>query len=108
MQLAKNQLGRDKREIYPVDIPTMYQTSASLMELAECSETDAWLSLGLMFHLIVLPLTRQLTNISGNLWSRTLQGARAQRVEYVLLHEFHGRKYILPDKISVREKELET
>lgn len=105
-QLAKNQLGRDRREISPVDIPTMYQTSASLMELVECSETDAWLSLGLMFHLSVLPLTRQLTNISGNLWSKTLQGARAQRVEYLLLHEFHGRKYILPDKMSAREKEL--
>lgn len=39
----------------------------------ESGETDAWLSLGLMFHLSVLPLTRQLTNISGNLWSKTLQ-----------------------------------
>ena len=59
-----------------------------------------------MFHLSVLPLTRQLTNISGNLWSKTLQGARAQRVEYLLLHELHGRKYILPDKMSAREKEV--
>lgn len=105
-QLAKNQLGRDRKEINPVDMPTMYQTSTSLLELVECAETDAWLSLGLMFHLSVLPLTRQLTNISGNLWSKTLQGARAQRVEYLLLHEFHSRKYIVPDKMSARDKEL--
>ncbi|KAK9166291.1 hypothetical protein Scep_001482 [Stephania cephalantha] len=104
-QLAKTQLNRDRKEIAPQDIPIMFQTSNSLMELVECGETDAWLSLELMFHLSVLPLTRQLTNISGNLWGKTLQGARAQRVEYLLLHAFHAKKYIVPDKISAREKE---
>ncbi|XP_039037531.1 DNA polymerase alpha catalytic subunit-like [Hibiscus syriacus] len=59
----------------------------------------------LMFHLSVLPLTRQLTNISGNLWGKTLQGARAQRVEYLLLHAFHAKKYIVPDKFSPHTKE---
>lgn len=103
----------------------------------ECSETDAWLSVELMFHLSILPLTRQLTNISGNLWGKTLQvnihylvhvtyfptfvvstwnaklfslsmffqGARAQRVEYLLLHAFHAKKYIVPDKFSPFPKE---
>lgn len=106
-QLAKSQLGRERKELVPSEIPGMYGNSSSLLELIESGETDAWLSLGLMFHLSVLPLTRQLTNISGNLWSRTLQGARAQRVEYLLLHEFHIRKFILPDKLSQKEKEKE-
>ncbi|KAE9449676.1 hypothetical protein C3L33_18427, partial [Rhododendron williamsianum] len=47
--------------------------SSHLLSLIECSETDAWLSVELMFHLSILPLTRQLTNISGNLWGKTLQ-----------------------------------
>ncbi|MCO5579179.1 hypothetical protein L7F22_033032 [Adiantum nelumboides] len=104
-QLSKTQLGRDRRELQPVDIPRMYDSSTSLREMVECGETDAWLALGLMFRLSVLPLTRQLTNISGNLWNKTLQGARAQRVEYLLLREFHARKYIVPDKLTSREKE---
>ena len=49
-----------------------------------------------------LPLTKQLTNLSGSLWSRTLAGQRAQRIEMLLLHEFHSRKFILPDKLSIK------
>lgn len=104
-QIAKTQLNKDRKEIAPNDILKMFQTSESLMELIEYGETDAWLSMELMFHLSVLPLTRQLTNISGNLWGRTLQGARAQRVEYLLLHAFHAKKYIVPDKFSSHSKE---
>ncbi|XP_024019597.1 DNA polymerase alpha catalytic subunit [Morus notabilis] len=104
-QLAKTQLNKDRKEITPQDVPRMFQTLESLMELIEYGETDAWLSMELMFHLSVLPLTRQLTNISGNLWGKTLQGARAQRVEYLLLHAFHAKKYMVPDKISSHVKE---
>ncbi|XP_058186661.1 DNA polymerase alpha catalytic subunit isoform X3 [Rhododendron vialii] len=103
--LAKTQLKKDRKEIAPHDIRLMFQSSESLMDLIECSETDAWLSVELMFHLSILPLTRQLTNISGNLWGKTLQGARAQRVEYLLLHAFHAKKYIVPDKFSPYPKE---
>ncbi|OAY65117.1 DNA polymerase alpha catalytic subunit [Ananas comosus] len=104
-QLAKTQLNKDRKEISPHDIPSLFQSSGTLLELVEYGETDAWLSLELMFHLSVLPLTRQLTNISGNLWGKTLQGARAQRVEYLLLHAFHAKKFIVPDKIPARNKE---
>ncbi|GAU26038.1 hypothetical protein TSUD_224990 [Trifolium subterraneum] len=103
--LAKTQLNQSRKEVSPHDVPKMFQTAKSLMELIEYGETDAWLSMELMFYLSVLPLTRQLTNISGNLWGKTLQGARAQRVEYLLLHEFHKKKYIVPDKFSNNAKE---
>ncbi|XBI30401.1 hypothetical protein VPH35_054156 [Triticum aestivum] len=105
-QLAETQLKKDRREVSPHDIPPMFQSSGTLLKLVEYGETDAWLSLELMFHLSVLPLTRQLTNISGNLWGKTLQGARAQRVEYLLLHSFHAKKFIIPDKFAARNKEL--
>ncbi|XP_057449530.1 DNA polymerase alpha catalytic subunit-like [Lotus japonicus] len=104
-QLAKTQLNKFRKEVAPLGIPKMFQTAESLMELIEHGETDAWLSMELMFHLNILPLTRQLANISGNLWGKTLQGARAQSVEYLLLHAFHAKKYIVPDKFSNHAKE---
>ena len=77
-----------------------YETSDKLMSLVKHAESDAWLSLGLCFYLNVLPLTRQLSNLSGSLWSKALQGQRAQRIEMLLLHEFHEQKFMLPDKLS--------
>ena len=104
--LAKNQLGRHRVEVPATDIPGKFSDASALMGLAKSTESDAWLSLGLMFHLSVLPLTRQLSNIAGNLWSKTLQHTRAQRVEYLLLHEFHARKYLLPDKLTAKERKF--
>ncbi|CAI5494604.1 unnamed protein product [Closterium sp. Naga37s-1] len=103
--LAASQLGHTRREVAAAEVPGMYGSSESLMKLVELVETDAWLALTLMFQLSVLPLSRQLTNLSGNLWNRTLQGSRAQRIEYLLLHEFHRRKFMLPDKLTTKEKE---
>ena len=79
-----------------------YENASKLMSLVKHAESDAWLSLGLCFYLNVLPLTRQLSNLSGSLWSKALQGQRAQRIEMLLLHEFHQRKFMLPDKLSLK------
>lgn len=57
-----------------------------------------------MFHLSVLPLSLQLTKLSGSVWNRTLQGQRAQRIEMLLLHKFYSLKFLLPDKMTLRDK----
>ena len=41
--------------------------------LLQHAESDAWLSLGLAFYLNFLPLTLQLSQLSGSLWSKALQ-----------------------------------
>ncbi|EGG14919.1 DNA polymerase alpha catalytic subunit [Cavenderia fasciculata] len=52
---------------------------------------------------MLIPLTKQLTNLAGNLWNKSLTGNRAERIEYLLLHNFYQKKYILPDKQSRRD-----
>ena len=46
----------------------------------------------------ILPLTKQLTSISGNLWIKSLQSSRANRCEFLLLHKFYEKNYLYPDK----------
>jgi DNA polymerase alpha subunit A len=96
--LAKNQLQKSRKDLDPVDVPNFFNSYDSLVTLCGHTNNDAYLVIMLMFHLNVLPLTKQLTNISGNVWNRSLQGKRAERIEYLLLHEFHNLKFILPEK----------
>lgn len=58
----------------------------------------------MLFKLSIIPLTKQLTNIAGNLWHRSLQNARAERNEWLLLHEFTRKDYLCPDKDFGKKK----
>lgn len=70
------------------------------------TEKDAYFTFSLMTHLNIIPLTKQLTTIAGNLWFRSLQNARAERNEMLLLHEFHARKFVCPDKKAPSVKDM--
>jgi DNA polymerase alpha subunit A len=98
--LALSQLKTKRIEIEPVDIPQWFNESKTIVQLAMHTLQDAQLVQRLMFKLQILPLTKQLTNIAGNLWGRTMKGNRAERNEYLLLHEFHELKYIAPEKFK--------
>ena len=104
--LAKKYLKIEKppESIYAQDVPRYYSTKDNLMYLKKHTENFAYMALGLMFRTEMLPLSKQLTNLGGNLWIRTLTGGRAERIEYLLLHEFHNRKYIVPDKERPKKK----
>ncbi|KAJ2226748.1 DNA-directed DNA polymerase alpha catalytic subunit pol1 [Coemansia sp. RSA 485] len=96
--LAMQELGI-RREDMPFDrIPEYFAQAPTLLRFLRHAAFDAFLAAALMLHLHALPLTRQLTALAGNLWARTLMGARAERNEFLLLHEFYRAKFIRPDK----------
>lgn len=51
-------------------------------------------------HCICLPGAIDVWALHG-----VLQGQRAARIEMLLAHEFHARKFMLPDKLSFRDRE---
>ncbi|PHH86323.1 hypothetical protein CDD83_10415 [Cordyceps sp. RAO-2017] len=68
-------------------------------------EADTHYISALALGVQLLPLTKVLTNLAGNSWARTLTGTRAERNEFILLHEFHRNKYICPDKQTSRGRQ---
>lgn len=100
-------------------VPKVFESPDLLWKLVlECSN-EAQTAGRLAAHLSILPLSRQLTTISGNLWSHTLRGARAERIEYLLCHEFKligsqragaskagdvEVKVLLPDKLGKADR----
>ncbi|XP_022344658.2 DNA polymerase alpha catalytic subunit-like [Crassostrea virginica] len=79
-------------------IRNMYMSSQQLMQLLELSLMDSTYILRILYELNVLPLALQITNICGNVLTRTLLGGRSERNEYLLLHAFTEKNFIVPDK----------
>lgn len=80
-------------------LKTWATTKEGLLDYVGHCEADTFFIAALSLRVQMLPLTRILTNLAGNSWAKTLTGARAERNEYILLHEFHRNKFICPDKV---------
>lgn len=86
-------------------LKTWATTKDGLMDYVSHCEADTFFIAALALKVQMLPLTKVLTNLAGNSWARTLTGTRAERNEYILLHEFHRNKYICPDKAVFKGKQ---
>ena len=97
--------GNARREI---DNDTALKTWASsrdgLLNYVNHCEADTFFVAAIALKVQILPLSKTLTNLAGNSWARTLSGTRAERNEYILLHEFNKNKYICPDKVFGKNK----
>ncbi|XP_072306789.1 DNA polymerase alpha catalytic subunit [Eucyclogobius newberryi] len=106
-ELVAHVLKMERPTVPQENLRNLYSDSPHLLYLLELTWTDAKLILQLMCELNVLPLALQITNIAGNVLSRTLMGGRAERNEFLLLHAFNEKNYIVPDKPSFRKVQQE-
>lgn len=88
----------ERIEVSNEELHAMYESADGIVKLITLTLQDCSYVLRIMCELNVLPLALQITNICGNLMSRTLQGGRSERNEFLLLHAFNEKDYIVPDK----------
>ncbi|KAK5125837.1 hypothetical protein LTR85_012113 [Meristemomyces frigidus] len=88
-----------RRDIDNEKALAMATSREGLMNYVRLCEADTYFIAAIAIKRQLLPLSKVLTNLAGNSWARTLSGTRAERNEYILLHEFYRNKYICPDKV---------
>ncbi|EDW34578.1 GL21505 [Drosophila persimilis] len=88
----------ERMEVNADDLLEMYEKGENITKLISLTMQDTSYMLRLMCELNIMPLALQITNICGNTMTRTLQGGRSERNEFLLLHAFHEKNYIVPDK----------
>ena len=97
--------GNSRQEVdNEVALKTWATSAKGLTNYINHCEADTYFVAAIALKVQMLPLTKVLTNLAGNSWARTLSGTRAERNEYILLHEFYKNKYICPDKIFGKGK----
>lgn len=97
-----------KTQFSTLEIKEIFKNSKSIVELIKFTMLHTSYILKIMCELNVIPLAIQITNICGNVLSRTLMGGRSERNEFLLLHAFHDKSYVLPDKNYGKNKKEES
>ncbi|XP_037949022.1 DNA polymerase alpha catalytic subunit [Teleopsis dalmanni] len=88
----------ERMDVNHEDLLDFYDTGDGVLKLISLTMQDASYVLRLMCELNIMPLALQITNICGNTMTRTLQSGRSDRNEFLLLHAFTEKNYIVPDK----------
>ncbi|KAM6489911.1 hypothetical protein JOM56_014723 [Amanita muscaria] len=80
--MCKTHLRIERQDIDPDDTVTYFDVAAStadrLLTFVKHCELDAHLQMAIAAKVQILPLTKQLTNLAGNAWNKTLNGGRAE------------------------------
>jgi len=103
--LARNLLGQSREDFDENSTSLFYRSSDYLIKMIDLTTQDAFITSAIMFRLQIIPLTKHLTVIAGNTWIKSLQNARAERNEMLLIHQFRQRKYIYPDKYASKNED---
>lgn len=100
--IVKQELNKERQNIEHVDVASLLsEDSASIRNLINYNKADTQYVADLLKKIQIIPLTLEISRLSGCPWSRVLLGQATHRCESLFLHKFHTRNFVLPDKTEV-------
>ena len=104
--LVKFLLNESREDYNIVSIDVILKSSEKMLETIIRNTKDALYIIKILLRLSIVPLSKQLANISGNLWQSSLRFAYQQNCEMRLLHEYSRHGYIWPDPYNANKESL--
>lgn len=101
-ELMSQILGKTRVEYNHKSLVDAFKSSPKLLDLLNATWEDNDSIFSILVELNIIPLALKITNITGNILSRTLAAGRSERNEYLLLHAFHEANFICPEKQVVK------
>ncbi|WVQ83810.1 hypothetical protein IAT38_005954 [Cryptococcus sp. DSM 104549] len=107
-EMTSTHLEINREDIDPEETADYFDGSRpspdKLIKFIDLMGVDTYFQMAIACKVQLLPLTKQLTILAGNSWNLTLNGGRAIRNEFILLHEFNRLGYVCPDKAPYKAK----
>ena len=97
-ELTSRILDRKRLDYDHASIVEAFRSSDGVIRMLSATWEDVDSIFSILVEMNIIPLALKITNITGNIFSRTLAAGRSERNEYLLLHAFHEENFICPEK----------
>ncbi|KAH0788005.1 DNA-directed DNA polymerase [Histomonas meleagridis] len=96
--IVKEEFGQERQSLEGISILNEIETPQRLKNLIQYTERDSYYVSKLAEKLCVIPLSIQLSQLSGCPLRKVFQGLTNLRCEYLFLHTFSNLNYLIPER----------
>lgn len=101
---VQNQFGFERQQIDHFEVVECLANLNELKNLVNYNVRDTLFVAQLLNAMEILPLSLQISQLSGCLWARVILGQASPRCESLLLRYFFGAGFVLPEKVVTNQR----
>uniref|UniRef100_A0A0C9QIE1 DNA polymerase n=1 Tax=Fopius arisanus TaxID=64838 RepID=A0A0C9QIE1_9HYME len=96
------------KQIASFQVLECYSSIEQIVEFINNTRLESQSIIKLVYHMNIIPLVMEVTAITGHVLSQSFTFPKNMRNEFLLIHAFHKRGYIIPDRRIINVKDKKT